>query len=317
MRPPLRTMIGMRVGERPSREIRWIGLVVVAAALLVTACTGPEDDRVRIGLLPWAEVTATAQLWSFLLEAEGVATELVRIDTTSPGGIVRTGEVNVVDGVYASLSDGDIDVWTGAWLPESHGPQLAEHDDIEILGTWYEDARLTWAVPVGSELTSIGDLEGRAAELGGEIVGVEPGSGHVRVSREDVLPAYDLDDEYTLSTGSSSSMLAALDRAVALDQPIVVTLWEPHPAYGRYELRNLDDPRGALGAPERIDVLATPGFGERHPDVARWLEAFELDEDALSSLQLRLEASADGDERQAVADWVAEHREEVDGWLGR
>ena len=125
------------------------------------------------------------------------------------------------------------------------------------------------------------------------------------------------DDEYTLSTGSSSSMLAALDRAVALDQPIVVTLWEPHPAYGRYELRNLDDPRGALGAPERIDVLATPGFGERHPDVARWLEAFELDEDALSSLQLRLEASADGDERQAVADWVAEHREEVDGWLGR
>ncbi len=293
-------------------------MAIVAALLLGSACAVPEEEPpIRIGVLPWAEVTATAQLWSFLLEAEGIPVELVRIDTTSPGGIVQTGEVNVIDGVYAALAAGDVDVWMGAWLPQSHAPQLAEHRDIEVLGSWYEGARLTWAVPADSDLASIADLEGRAEELGGEIVGIEPGSGHVRISREDVLPAYGLDDEYTLTTGSTRAMLAALDRAVALDQPIVVTLWEPHPASARYELRTLDDPLGALGEPERIDVLATAGFEARAPQVARWLQGFELDTDALTSLQLDLEAAPAGAKPRAVADWVAEHRDRVDAWFDR
>lgn len=291
----------------------WTGL-----ALLLSGCAPSEDEAITIGVLPWAEVRATAELWAFLLEAEGFEAELRRIDTTSPGGIVRTGEVTVVAGLYAQLADGEIDLWTGAWLPQTHAPQLVEHGrDVEVLGTWYEGARLTWAVPVNSDLTSIADLAGRGEEFGGEIVGVEPGSGHVRVSRDDVLPAYALEDEYALSTGSTGAMLAALDRAVALDRPIVVTLWEPHPAYGRYELRDLEDPLGALGEEERIDVVVHDGFVADHPEVAVWLASFALEEAELASLQVALEDAPRGEERQAVADWVAEHRALVDGWLGR
>lgn len=305
------------MAEARPRGARCGALAIAAILLLNSACTSPEEEPIRLGVLPWAEVTATAQLWSLLLEAEGIPAELVRIDATSPGGIVQTGEVNVIDGMYAALAAGDVDVWMGAWLPQSHAPQLAAYPDIEVLGSWYEGARLTWAVPAGSELASIADLEGRAEELGGEIVGIEPGSGHVRISREDVLPAYGLDDEYTLSTGSTRVMLAALDRSVALNQPIVVTLWEPHPAYGRYQLRNLDDPLGALGEPEHIDVLAAPGFEDRAPQVASWLQRFELDTDALTSLQLVVEAAPAGAKQRAVADWVAEHRDRVDAWFDR
>jgi len=287
-------------------------------ALLVGACAPPEDDAITIGVLPWAEVRATAELWSFLLEVEGFDVELRRIDTTSPGGIVRTGEITVVDGLYAQLAAGDIDVWTGAWLPQTHAPQLLEHgDDVEVVGTWYEGARLTWAVPSSSELTSISDLAGRGEAFGGEIVGVEPGSGHVRVSRDEVLPAYGLEDEYTLTTGSTRAMLAALDRAVALDRPIVVTLWEPHPAYGWYDLRNLADPLGALGEEERIDVVVRDGFVADHPEIAVWLAGFALEEGELGSLQVALEDAPAGEEQRAVADWVTEHRDLVDGWFGR
>ena len=287
-------------------------------ALLLSGCAPPEEEAISIGVLPWAEVEATAKLWAFLLEAEGFETELQRIDTTSPGGIVRTGEVTVVEGLYAQLADGEIDIWTGAWLPQTHAPQLVDHgEDVEVVGTWYDGARLTWAVPASSALTSIADLAGRGEALGGEIVGIEPGSGHVRVSRDDVLPAYGLEDEYTLTTGSSRAMLAALDRAVALGRPIVVTLWEPHPAYGRYDLRNLEDPLGALGEEERIDVVVRAGFVADHPEIARWLASFSLQEAELVSLQVALEEASPGEERRAIAEWVAGHRDLVDSWLGR
>lgn len=287
-------------------------------ALLLSGCAVAEDDAITIGVLPWAEVEATAQLWEFLLEAEGFEVELQEVDATSPAAIVETGEVSVVDALYAQLAEGEVDVWTGAWLPQSHAPQLDEHGaDVEVLGTWYEGARLTWAVPADSDLTSIADLAGRGEEFGGEIIGVEPGSGHVRISRDEVLPAYGLEDEYTLSSGSTGAMLAALDRALALDRPIVVTLWEPRPAYGRYDLRNLEDPLGALGEEERIDVVVHDGFVADHPEVAEWLAAFALDEAEIASLQVALEDVPPGEERQVVADWVAEHRDLVDGWLGR
>lgn len=306
------------VAERPPRGPRPHLTLFAALALLLAACSPADSDRISIGVLPWAEVTATAELWEFLLEAEGYEVDLVRIDTTSPGGITRTGEVSVVDGLYAQLAEGEIDIWTGAWLPQTHAPQLAEHgSDIEVVGTWYEGARLTWAVPTNSELTSIADLAGQGEVFGGEIVGIEPGSGHVRVSRDDVLPAYGLEGEYTLTTGSTSAMLAALDRAVTVDRPIVVTLWEPHPAYGRYGLRNLEDPMGALGEEERIDVLVRDGFVTDHPDIGAWLTVFSLDEQELVSLQVALEDAAPGEGRRAVATWVAEHPGLVDGWLDR
>ena len=307
---------GPRAPGRSSGPLGRVLAALAALALVLGGCGPAEDEAISIGVLPWAEVRATAELWAFLLEAEGYAVELQRIDTTSPGGIVRTGEVTVVAGLYAQLAAGEIDLWTGAWLPQTHAPQLAAHGgDLEALGTWYEGAQLTWAVPADSDLTSIADLAGRGTELGGEIVGIEPGSGHVRVSRDDVLPAYGLEEEYTLTTGSTRAMLAALDRAVTLARPIVVTLWDPHPAYGRYALRDLEDPLGALGAEERIEVLAREGFRAEYPEVAAWLAAFALEEPELASLQVALEDAPSGEERRAVAGWVAGHREVVDRWL--
>jgi glycine betaine/proline transport system substrate-binding protein len=306
-------------GRRARRWTRHLGgvVVVVLFAVLALGCAA-EDRGIRVGVLSWAEVEASAHLWAFVLEGEGYDVELVEVDTTSPGGVVRTGEVNVVDGVYRLLADGDIDVWMGAWLPQTHAPQLARFGDrVEELGTWYEGASLTWAVPADVGVRSIADLEELADELGGRVVGIEPGSGHVRVSRDEVLPAYGLEDRFELELGSTPAMLEQLDRAVAAQRPIVVTLWRPHPAYGRYDLVDLDDPLGALGAEERIAVLAREGFATDQPDVASWLAAFEVDEGPFARLQAALDAAAPGDEPDVVATWVGEHRDQVDGWLGR
>src|SRR5690554_3433376 len=58
--------------------------------------------------------------------------------------------------------------------------------------------------------------------------------------------------EFELVESSTPAMLAALDSAVANDEPIVVTLWTPHWAYDAYPIKNLEDPDGAWGEPEEI-----------------------------------------------------------------
>ena len=37
-------------------------------------------------------------------------------------------------------------------------------------------------------------------------------------------------------------MLAALDTAIKAKKPVVVTLWQPHWAFQKYQIRLLDDP---------------------------------------------------------------------------
>lgn len=58
-----------------------------------------------------------------------------------------------------------------------------------------------------------------------EIVGIEPGSGTMTIAQETV-DAYNLDLELTPS--SEPAMITALQTAIENEEPIVVTLWQPH-----------------------------------------------------------------------------------------
>ena len=89
--------------------------------------------------------------------------------------------------------------WT-AWLPNTHEDYWAEYgDQVNDLVTWYDKAPLTWAVPTyvaeNEGITSIADLKGKADTFGGEIVGIESGAGLTRISKDSVIPTYELGDE--------------------------------------------------------------------------------------------------------------------------
>ena len=70
----------------------------------------------------------------------------------------------------------------------------------------------------------------------------------MKAMREKVIPAYGLTD-YNLVEGSSPAMLASLDSAIKQNQPIVVTLWQPHWAFSRFPLKVLEDPRRPSARP--------------------------------------------------------------------
>ncbi|MEX0789244.1 MAG: glycine betaine ABC transporter substrate-binding protein [Actinomycetota bacterium] len=288
--------------------------LLATLALLVAACgngdngdtdaaNGADAQAVNIGWIPWDEDVAVTYLWEYLLEEEGYDVDLTQLDVAP---------------VYQGLADGDIDVFLDAWLPQTHSDYWERFgDDLEDVGVWYDSGTLNLAVPTYMDVETIADLQGQADTFNGRIVGIEPGAGLMRVTREEAVPTYGLED-YEVLEGSTPAMLAELERALEREEPIVVTLWHPHWAYAAYDIKDLEDPEGAMGGAENLHVIGRSGFSDDYPELAGWLANFEMPDDALASLeQLIINDYDEGEEREAVEEWLSdpENRELADGWL--
>lgn len=270
-----------------------------------SATESTQGKTIKIGWIPWDEDVAATYLWKRILEDEGYQVELTQLDVAP---------------VFEGVASGDLDLFLDAWLPVTHEDYWAEYgDQLEDLTVWYDNGLLTWAVPEYVDVESIADLAGREDEFGGRIIGIEPGSGLMRVSREAVMPGYGLED-YELVEGSTPAMLAELERAIKEEAPIVVTLWRPHWAYSAFPVKDLEDPKGLLGEAEELHAVAREGFSADFPEVAEWISAFELDDEQLASLEdLVLNEYGSGQEEAAVEEWLSDpaNRALVDGWLGK
>ncbi|WP_062390055.1 glycine betaine ABC transporter substrate-binding protein [Demequina iriomotensis] len=245
----------------------------------------------------WDESLATSLLWENILESKGYTVELEYADPAV---------------VFQGVADGDYDVVTDVWLPLTHASYLEEFgDDMEELGAWFDSAALTVAVNADAPIDSLADLAEHADEFDGRIVGIEPGAGLTATVQDAVIPTYGLEG-LEFITSSTPAMLSELDTATSNGENIVVTLWEPHWAYGAYDLKNLEDPEGTLGEAENIVTYGRTGLGEEFPEVASWLGGFSMDADHLYDLENALNGADAADQADIVAEWVAANQEWVD-----
>lgn len=280
--------------------------IALAGALALTACGGDDGGggggTISVGTIGWTEDVAVNALWGHLMEERGYTWDTSTLEVGS---------------LYAGVANGDLDLFMDAWLPFTHSDYWDQYgDQITDLTMWYDQAPLTWVVPAYVEdVNSIADLQGNADMFGGQIVGIESGSGLMRVSREAVMPDYGLEEGYELVEGSTAAMLAALENAVNDEEPVVVTLWEPHSAYAKWDLKNLEDPEGALGEPDEIHIIASQSFEEDFPEVAEWLGNFSIGSDELADLELKLEEAGEGSQTEAVQAWIEENQDLVDSWF--
>ena len=190
-------------------------------------------------------------------------------------------------------------------------------ENLESLGSWYDNAVLTLTVPSYMEdVNEIPDLVDHADELGNRIVGIDPGAGLTRVTEEDAMPGYGLDDDFELVTSSGAAMQAELAAAVADEEPIVVTLWRPHPAYAEHDLKDLEDPEGLMGEAEEIHALGRDGFGEEFPSLSGWIEGWEMSDDELSELEVLTLDEYEDDPQEGARVWLQDNQEFLDRTLG-
>lgn len=308
--PDLSPQTQTQTQTRPQSRVRGCLAAVTFTAMLVAlaGCDGGGDEQVADGDAParelrlvyvnWADGVALTHLAKVILEDQlGYDVELVQAD---------------VGPVYQAVAVGEADAFLDAWLPSTHEDYLERFgDQLVDLGPNYVGCQLGLVVPADAPGTSISDLNEHAEAYDGQIVGIDAGSGIMRLTGE-AAEAYGLDLKVVPSSGPA--MTAALKSAVDSGEPIVVTGWKPHWKFARWNLRFLDDPKGVYGQAEEIRSVARVGFEADHPEAAAFLRQLMLTDQQLGSLMGAIKDSREAADVVARA-WLAEHADALAAWL--
>jgi glycine betaine/proline transport system substrate-binding protein len=153
-------------------------------------------------------------------------------------------------------------------------------------------------------------------EYGGTLYGIEAGAGLTRVTEDEAIPTYGLED-WNFAVSSTPAMLAQLKSSTEADENVAVTLWRPHWAYDAFPVRDLEDPEGAMGEAETILNFARPGFAEDNPQVTQLLKNLVIDDDNLASLEnvMFSDENFGGEDLDgAVEEWVGDNGQFVEDW---
>ncbi len=279
-----------------------LGLAAAIAAGFATAAFAQDNAKtIKLGWAAWSDAEFVTKLAAKVIEDKlGSKVELVQTDVAP---------------LYQGVSRGDLDAMMMAWLPETHADYFKRVEDkVETLGSVYEGAKLGWVVPAyvpQDAINSIEDLkkDDVKEKLGATVQGIDPGAGLTRLS-EAAIKEYGLD--YKLQISSEAGMLTTVDRDMRSEKWFVATAWSPHWMFGKYKLRYIDDPKGALGAAEHVDVLARKGFKEDNPDAAAFLSRMKLPLDELEAAMFDAQETS---YEQAVEKYIADHPERVKAWL--
>ncbi|MEU9175645.1 ABC transporter permease/substrate binding protein [Streptomyces sp. NPDC048550] len=255
-----------------------------------------KGRKISIGYIPWDEGIASTYLWKELLERRGFRVEAKQLE---------------LGALFTGMAGGQVDFQTDAWLPVTQAQYWEKYGNkLDDLGSWYGPTSIELSVPsYMKDVTSLADLKGKGGEFKGRIIGIEPSAGAMGILKGKLLKEYGLDGEYQVVDGSTPGMLAELKRAYEKQEPVAVVLWSPHWAYASYDLKKLEDPKGAWGKGDGIHTLARKGFAADEPEVASWLRSFKLTEAQLTGLEAKIQDSGKGKEQQAVRAWLTEHPE--------
>ncbi len=280
-----------------NRLQKMVTLCIITIVLGV--CAQPasaKDQTLRIGMNNWAENVAVSNMWKILLEERGYDVELMDVG-------------NAV--MYGGVASGDLDIGMEVWLPTADKPMVERFgDQFDIQEPWYKNTRLGLVVPAYVDIDSIEDLKAAPEAVNGEIFGIDSGSSLNALTR-DAIKEYDLDVEFTES--SEPAMLGRLDQSYQAQEPVVVTLWNPHWSFAEYDLKYLEDPANVYGDGDDIFFITREGFAEDFGPVLEWMNTWFMTDAQLSSLMKTIKDT--GDPVKGASMWIEDNQKLVDSWF--
>ncbi len=281
---------------------------LLASAMLVAAAPAFADcDTVTFSDVGWTDITATTAATSIVLEALGYETDI---------------KVLSVPVTYTSLSNKDIDVFLGNWMPTMEG-DIASYRDagtVDTVRANLEGAKYTLAVNAAAAKLGIGnfaDIAANSDALEGKIFGIEPGNDGNRLILDMIeADAFGL-NAFEVVESSEQGMLAQVDRATKRDEPVVFLGWEPHPMNANFELTYLeggDDWFGPNLGGATVFTNTSAGYVDECPNVGALLKNLEF------TLAMENEIMGailnDGeDPEDAAKAWLSANSDVLGGWL--
>lgn len=281
---------------------KWTYIAVALACIVgVAGCGKRSDDgdqkTIKLAYVNWAEGVAVTHLLTALLEDMGYAVQSTMADVAP---------------IYTSVAEGKQDLMVETWLPVTHAAYYEQYGErVELIGTWFDEARIGLVVPAYVEIDSLEQLNEAKNKFKRTLTGIDSGAG-IMGATEKAIEEYGLD--FKLMSSSGPAMTAALKGAIDKGEWIAVTGWAPHWKFARYDLKFLDDPKGVYGAAEKVQAAARLGFAAEYPDAAALVGKMKFDGSQIGSLMDAME-SADGDEAAATRQWITANQELVQSWM--
>ncbi len=286
----------------------------VAAALLVLESAGPvvaaeqESCRtVRFSDVGWTDITATTATTSVVLEGLGYTpkTQILSVPVT-----------------YASLKNGDIDVFLGNWMPTMEGDIKAYQEDgsVETVRANLEGAKYTLAVPrylAEQGLVDFSDIGKFREALDEKVYGIEPGNDGNRLIQEMIdKDAFGMGG-FKLVESSEQGMLAQVSRATKREKPIVFLGWEPHPMNANFPLAYLsggDDWFGPNYGGAIVYTNVRSGYLDECPNVGKLLGNLQFSLEMENQIMGAILDDGE-DPAKAASDWLKANPGVLDAWL--
>jgi glycine betaine/proline transport system substrate-binding protein len=272
-------------------------LFILVSVLILHSCRNvspvEEERKLRMVYTEWTESVALTYLSTVLLEEQmDYDVELKLTD---------------IENVYREVAEGKADIFTDAWLPETHQQYFEKfREKLELIGIIYPDAKIGFVVPEYSTLKKVADLKNYSHTL----IGIDEGAGVMQKARI-AIEKYDLSN--TLSDLSEEEMVQHFEDSIKRRKDIVVTGWEPHWIFARYDVRFLEDPDNVFGKRENIYSIGHTGIEQEHPHVIRFFERMQLTEKQLNRLVYHVQLSEDP--REGIKTWIKEHEYIVNQWV--
>jgi glycine betaine/proline transport system substrate-binding protein len=263
-------------------------------------------DKVIFSDVGWTDITATTAVTSLILESLGYETEtkLLSVPVT-----------------YTGLSEGDIDVFLGNWMPSMEGDIATYRDNgtVETVRANLEGAKYTLATNAAGAALGIKDFKDIATQkdaLEGKIYGIEPGNDGNRLILDMIASGPFGLDGFEVVESSEQGMLAEVARA-GEEQPIIFLGWEPHPMNANFDMTYLtggDDYFGPNLGGATIYTNTRKGYVAECPNTGKLLQNLEF------SLAMENEIMGgilnDGlDGKDAAKAWLAANPTAIDPWL--
>ena len=284
-----------------------LGLAVLLSPAAGFAADPESCKAVRFADVGWTDITATTATASVILEALGYAPEV---------------QVLSVPVTYTSLSNKDIDVFLGNWMPtmEADIKPYLEDKTVETIGVNLEGAKYTLAVPQHTHdagLKDFADIAKFKDKLDGKIYGIEAGNDGNRLIL-DMISANKFDlSGFELVESSEAGMLSAVQKAAGSKEDVVFLGWEPHPMNANIEMEYLsggDEVFGPNFGGATVHTNVRAGYVTECPNVGKLVSnlrfSLEMENEIMGAI-----LNDGADPKAAATAWLKEHPETVAPWL--
>jgi glycine betaine/proline transport system substrate-binding protein len=284
-----------------------IGISLSAFVAPALASDPQSCQKVRLSDVGWTDITAITAMTSAILEPMGYAGEIQQL---------------AVPVTFASMKNGDIDVFLGNWMPSMENDIKAYRDDgsVETVGANLEGAKYTLAVPKYTYEAGLHDFKDIAKfkdKLGSKVYGIEPGNDGNRHILDMIKDKSFGLDGFELVESSEAGMLAQLAKATQSKQDIVFLGWAPHPMNANFPMEYLtggDELFGPNFGGATVYTTVRKGYLQECPNAGKFISNLKFTLDMENQMMGEI-LDKGADPKAAALAWLKANPDALSAWL--